>query len=86
MEEGLDELSNKFNKNSANHSSGAQELVLRYMNEENIDIACISEPWRVPGQNCKWYGSMSRAAILRAIRGKSVKNCILRGLVGCRDR
>lgn len=46
-----------------NHSGGAQDLALQVIDEDQNDLGCFSEPWRIP-VNSAWFGSVSgRAAI-----------------------
>lgn len=47
-----------------NHSSGAQDMSLQYMLENDINLGCFSEAWLVPENNPYWFLCNSKRAAI----------------------
>lgn len=65
----------KFIQFNANHSSGAQDLALQYMAENEIDFGLFSEPWYIPENNANWFRSSCRRAAIFCNKVETRKRC-----------
>jgi hypothetical protein len=65
-------------QSNLNHCSAAQDLILQYMVEEKVDIALLSDHYRIPTTSNAWLtGTGScRAAIYTAGDGVTVANVL----------
>lgn len=56
----------KFIQANLNHCRVAQDLFLRYMEEEDIDVAILSDPYRIQDNGCDCIADAGtqKAAIL----------------------
>lgn len=62
-----------FMQVNLNHTSSAQDLLLQTMAEEGVDVALVSEPYRIP-KHPLWMGDENGQAAItwRATRGRPV--------------
>ncbi|CAI6361335.1 unnamed protein product [Macrosiphum euphorbiae] len=67
-----------FIQNNLNHCSAAQDLLAQYMVEEKIDVALISDPYRIDAHSTSWIASTgtNRAAIFIVSNGVTIANVV----------